>query len=88
MLSRTATAESLTCAADESQLMGVNDDGTTSLIDDAGNTRDDVKMPEDEEMAAKIKEAHEAGDKEVFVTVLSALKTNQIVAFSTKDYTD
>jgi len=68
--------------------MGINEDGTVSLIDDAGTTREDVKMPEDEDLTAKIKEAQEAGDKEVFVTVLSALKQNAIVAFTTKDFTD
>jgi len=59
-----------------------------SLIDEAGETRDDIRLPEDEELASQIKTAVEAGDKEVFVTILSALKQDQVVAMQLKDHAD
>ena len=36
-----------------------------SLIDEAGETRDDIRLPEDADLASQIKAAVEAGDKEV-----------------------
>jgi len=59
-----------------------------SLIDEAGETRDDIRLPEDEELASQIKAAVEAGEKEVFVTILSALKQDQVVAMQLKDHAD
>jgi len=58
------------------------------LIDEKGNTREDVGLPADEDLAGKIKNAMEAAEKEVFVTVLSALKQDQIVAVNLRDFED
>jgi translation elongation factor IF5A len=64
-------------------------DGTSvSLIDEKGNTSDDLTLPPDEELAQKIKDAHEADEKEVMVTVMSALGQSQITGFSLKDRED
>jgi translation initiation factor 5A len=59
---------------------------TLSLINDDGDTRDDVSMPPDEELAGKITAAIEDGSKEVIVTVMSALNQDQITGFSLKDH--
>jgi translation initiation factor 5A len=61
---------------------------TLQLINEAGETREDISLPADEELAKNIKEAVEAGEKEVFVTVLTALKQDQVTAFNTKDHAE
>jgi translation initiation factor 5A len=58
------------------------------LINEEGETREDIGLPADEELAKQIKEAVEAGEKEVFVTVLTALKQDQVVAFNLKDHAE
>lgn len=64
------------------------DTGALSLIDEKGETRDDLNLPEDEEIAKGIKENFEAGEKEVFVSVLSALGTNQVMGFVLRPFED
>jgi translation initiation factor 5A len=69
-------------------VMGIEED-RLSLIDEKGNTRDDISLPkEDEEMAKGIKDAFEAGEKEVFVTVLTALKQDMVTGFTLKEFED
>jgi len=58
------------------------------LINEDGETREDIQLPADEELAKQIKDAVEAGEKEVFVTVLSALKQDQVTACNLKDHAD
>jgi translation initiation factor 5A len=63
-------------------------DGTMlSLIDEKGNTSEQ-EFPPDEELTKKITDAHEADEKEVLVTVMSALGQSQITGFSLKDRED
>jgi len=69
-------------------VMGYDESNHLSLIDDAGETRDDIQLPPDEELATKIKEAVDAGEKEVFVEVLFALNQSQVMAYKTKDFED
>jgi len=69
-------------------VMGVSEDGSVSLIDEKGNTREDLSLPAEEEIAKGIREGHEAGEKEVFVNVLSALGTDQIMGFALRDFED
>jgi len=66
-------------------IMSIEADGAVSLINDAGETREDMRLPPDEELSSKIKNAFEAGDKDVIVQILTALKRDQIVDFTTKD---
>jgi hypothetical protein len=68
--------------------MGCEEDGSLSLIDEKGNTRDDLSLPEDEEISKGIREAFEKGEKEVFVSVLTALKQDQIMSFTLRDFAD
>jgi len=80
-----STHPMLTFDASKADWMCMSLEGDTlSLIDDAGETRE-IDLPADEELAAKIKEAVAEGSKEVYVTVMSALKQDQITAFSLKD---
>eukprot|EP00695_Tsukubamonas_globosa_P001685 TRINITY_DN2747_c0_g1_i1.p1 TRINITY_DN2747_c0_g1~~TRINITY_DN2747_c0_g1_i1.p1 ORF type:complete len:126 (+),score=25.93 TRINITY_DN2747_c0_g1_i1:361-738(+) len=53
------------------QLMNVSDDNFSSLLGENGDTRNDLKLPENE-MGDQIKEAFEEGH-EVVVTVFSAM---------------
>ena len=63
----------------EYQLLDIDDDeGFLSLMDSEGNTKDDLKLPKDEELATKIKDALD-GEKDVFVTVLSAIDIEQVI---------
>jgi translation initiation factor 5A len=66
----------------EFQLVNI-DDGFLNLMDDDGNSKDDVKVPEDK-LGKDIEEAFENG-KEIVVTVVNALGEEMALAF--KDVT-
>jgi translation initiation factor 5A len=63
------------------------DGDTVNCIDDKGSLLD-IDLPPDEELAKKIKDAVEADQKEVIVTVMTALGESQITGFALKDRTD
>jgi len=67
-------------------VMAVAEDGSLSLIDEKGETRDDLSLPEEEELAKNIREHFEAGEKEVFVSVLSALGHSQIMSYALRAF--
>jgi translation initiation factor 5A len=50
-----------------------------SLMDDAGNTKDDLKLPPEEELAAQIKSGFDEG-KELVVTVLKSMGEEMLCA--------
>merc|ERR1739844_709930 len=54
------------------------DDESLSLMDDAGELKDDMNMPSNAELAKSIRDAHEADDP-IMVTVLSAIGTEQVI---------
>ncbi|KAL1971934.1 hypothetical protein VTN31DRAFT_2022 [Thermomyces dupontii] len=56
----------------EYQLLDVTDDGFLSLMDDNGNTKDDVKLPEGE-VGERITKMFKEEEKDVNVTVMSAM---------------
>ena len=56
------------------QLLDVSDDGFLSLMDDTGNTRDDLKLP-DGEIGAEIKAAIADGKDILVSTFLKHLVT-------------
>jgi len=60
------------------QLLDVSDDGFLSLMDDAGNTRDDLKLPEGD-IGEEIKSAIDDG-KDILCTVLSACGEEAVIA--------
>lgn len=59
--------------------MDVSDDGFLMLMDDAGTTRDDLKMPESDELKTQIKEQLDK-QEEFLVSVLKAMNTEQVIA--------
>lgn len=61
----------------EFQLLDVTDDDFLSLMDDAGNTKDDVKLPEGE-VGDKIRKMLDDG-KDVNVIVMAAMGEEQAV---------
>jgi translation initiation factor 5A len=61
----------------EFQLLDVTDDDFLSLMDDAGNTKDDVKLP-DGEVGDKIRKLLDDG-KDVNVIVMAAMGEEQAV---------
>lgn len=62
------------------QLIDISDDGYVSLMTDKGDTRDDLRLPTDVELAAKIKEEFAKEDNTVLVTVISAVNEESIIA--------
>jgi translation initiation factor 5A len=60
------------------QLLDVSDDGYLSLMDDAGNTRDDLKVPEGD-IGEEIKSSIDDG-KDILCTVLSACGEEAVIA--------
>merc|ERR1711881_550226 len=65
------------------QVMDIGEDGYLSLMDPEGNTREDLSFPEgtddDAKVVAMIKDYFEAGDCDVYVTVLGACGTEKVV---------
>jgi translation initiation factor 5A len=64
------------------------DGETLQLINEEGETREDIGLPADEDLTKQIKAAVESGEKEVFVSVLTALKQDQVVGFNLKDHAE
>jgi translation initiation factor 5A len=61
-------------------LIDISEDGFVSLMDEAGDMREDIKLPEfPENFGRQIRQKFEnAGDKGYVVTVLSAMGHDQI----------
>lgn len=62
------------------QLIDISDDGFVTLMTDKGDTRDDLRLPTDTELATKIKEEFAKEDNTVLVTVISAVGEESIIA--------
>jgi len=65
------------------QLVDIDSDGMLTVLDDKGQTRADLKLPElcdsDKELAANIKSSFEGGD-EVIITVLNSMGKDAVKA--------
>lgn len=62
------------------QLIDISDDGFVTLMNDKGETRDDMRLPSDVELATRIREEFAKEDNTVLVTVISAVKEESIIA--------
>eukprot|EP01098_Paradermamoeba_levis_P015550 TRINITY_DN796_c0_g1_i1.p1 TRINITY_DN796_c0_g1~~TRINITY_DN796_c0_g1_i1.p1 ORF type:complete len:156 (-),score=50.68 TRINITY_DN796_c0_g1_i1:521-988(-) len=62
----------------EYQLLDIADDGFVSLLQPDGSTKDNLKMPEDIELAATIRSLFEAG-KDVAIAVVSSMDDELIM---------
>ena len=62
------------------QLLDIGDDGELSLMEDSGDTKDDVNLPPDETLAQEIKDAFEEGT-DVLVNVVSACGQEQVMGW-------
>ena len=60
-------------------LLDISDDGYLSLMDDAGNEKADLKLPNDDELRKNIEEAY-AADKELVITILKAMGEEAVCA--------
>mmetsp|Transcript_23273 Transcript_23273/g.34163 ORF Transcript_23273/g.34163 Transcript_23273/m.34163 type:complete len:159 (+) Transcript_23273:82-558(+) len=61
-------------------LVDISDDGFCSLMDDSGETREDVKLPDiPEGFARQIRDAFDDG-KSLIISVLAAMDHEQIIA--------
>lgn len=64
----------------EYQLIDVDDEGYVSLMDEQGNSKDHLKLPEGD-LGDHIREAQESGKSEVYCTVLSSMGNEMIVDY-------
>lgn len=62
------------------QLIDITDDGFVSLMNEKGDTRDDLRLPVEEELSNKIRSEFGKEDNSVIITVLSAVGEEQIIA--------
>ena len=63
-------------------MIDISDDGFVTLMNDKGDTRSDLSIPEGE-LGDKIREDFEKGDGNVIVTVMAAVGEECIVAAKT-----
>ncbi|KAG2639452.1 hypothetical protein PVAP13_2KG011600 [Panicum virgatum] len=63
----------------EYQLIDISEDGYVSLLMESGNTKDDLKLPTDENLQAQIKSGYDDGN-DIILTVMSAMGEEQICA--------
>ena len=67
----------------EYSLINIDDEGYVTLMQDNGETKEDLKLPEDDwlkDCVGKIKEIFAAEKNECLVTVLKALSTEKIIS--------
>ena len=68
----------------EYNLLNIDDEGFVSLMQDSGEIKEDLKLPEGEDwlkdVVAKIKEIFEAGKNECLVTVLKIQDQEKIIS--------
>eukprot|EP00536_Pseudo-nitzschia_multiseries_P012996 jgi/Psemu1/68559/estExt_Genemark1.C_5290010 len=64
------------------EVLNIEEDGELSLIDEGGNSKDDLNLPtHPPELADQIRDAWDGGENQVIVTVQSAVDIEQIIAF-------
>ncbi|XP_028064502.1 eukaryotic translation initiation factor 5A-like [Camellia sinensis] len=61
------------------QLIDISEDGFVSLLTENGNTKDDLRLPTDENLHTQIKDGFGEG-KDLVVTVMTAMGEEQISA--------
>eukprot|EP00899_Mesostigma_viride_P003979 jgi/Mesvir1/13582/Mv02828-RA.1 len=63
-------------------LASISDDGYVSLLMDTGEIKEDLKMPEDQQLADQIQSMYDAG-KDITVSVVAAMGIEQAVKENT-----
>ena len=66
----------------EYTVINIADDGFVTLMDESGNLKEDLKLPEDEwlkEVSDRVRSSFEAGTHEVLVIVISAMGQEKII---------
>uniref|UniRef100_A0A0D6R6J9 Eukaryotic translation initiation factor 5A n=1 Tax=Araucaria cunninghamii TaxID=56994 RepID=A0A0D6R6J9_ARACU len=61
------------------QLIDISEDGFVSLLTDNGETKDDLRLPSDDQLLSTIKDGFAEG-KDLILTVMSAMGEEQICA--------
>ena len=67
----------------EYTLINIDDDGYASLMNDAGDIKEDLKLPEEEwlkDVSDKIREIFQDGRKECLIAVISAMGQEKIIS--------
>eukprot|EP00388_Colpodella_angusta_P009806 GDKJ01025879.1.p1 GENE.GDKJ01025879.1~~GDKJ01025879.1.p1 ORF type:complete len:163 (-),score=39.74 GDKJ01025879.1:460-948(-) len=83
----THTAHIPTVVRKEYSLVDISEDGFVSLMDEEGNCREDVKLPDyPDNFAREIKQAFDTGKPQA-VSVLSAMGHDQIIAIKEESET-
>ncbi|XP_042963345.1 eukaryotic translation initiation factor 5A-2-like [Carya illinoinensis] len=63
----------------DDQLIDISEDGFVSLLMDNGDTKDDLRLPTDDNLLGKIKDGFGEG-KDLVLSVMSAMGEEQICA--------
>ncbi|KAG6628104.1 hypothetical protein CIPAW_15G177700 [Carya illinoinensis] len=63
----------------DDQLIDISEDGFVSLLMDNGDTKDDLRLPTDDNLLGKIKDGFGEG-KDLVLSVMSAMWEEQICA--------
>jgi len=61
-------------------LLDIDEDGALSLMEDSGDTKDDLNLPEDSELAEQIKSGFDEG-KQLLIEVLRACGKEQVMSW-------
>ena len=64
----------------EYQLLNIDDDDYLSLLDDDGNSKDDLQLPNDADLSFNIKKKFEEGNDDIFLTTISAIGEEKITS--------
>ena len=63
----------------EYQLINIDED-YVSLLDENGDSKDDLQLPDDEELSFNIKKKFDEGEDDIFLTTISALGEEKILS--------
>ena len=67
----------------EYTLVNIDDEGYMSLMDESGNMKEDIKIPEDEwlkDVTDKCKEILSASNRECLVSIVSAMGNEKLIS--------
>jgi len=62
------------------QLINIDDDDYLSLLDDDGNSKDDLQLPDDSELSFNIRKKFDDGEDDIFLTTISAVGEEKVVS--------
>ena len=81
--SSTESVDAPVCVKTEFTLLSIDDEGFMSLMNESGEIKEDLKIPEDEwlkDVAARAREILEGGQRQCLVVVVSAMGQEKMIS--------